>query len=336
MDRPIIISATSRGLQAKLRRLRESGVELSDVYHQQCLELKSLRHRSASVPPGNWVYFPWANRALHILAPVDYYVLRTMRNYPLISQATQRMLHNLDMAIAGLSVGSNIARSLVYAGIGRQIRLADADTLATSNLNRITGNLLDVGQNKAVILARQLWEIDPYLDLVIYEAGVQGYNLLDFLGGKHKPQVLFDEVDDLGLKVHLRLAARSSKTAYFMVTDNGHSAEIDVARFDQSPGEGGMQNAPFVELIDVAEGLQKSEKVVLSAKQETELINTLIDSSSRAPEMKLAAQLKLTGKIGGWPQLQAVAGVGASMAVYALREYVEGNLRSGKKVISLS
>lgn len=336
MDRPIILDSTLANTQARLKHLRQSGVELQDEYESQCLELRAITGRQKTFKSGNWVYFPWAKRAIHILAQRDYYQLRTLRNYPLISHQTQRRLQNLDIAIAGLSVGSNIVRSLVYAGIGRQIRLADDDTLATSNLNRITGNLLNVGQKKASILARQLWEIDPYLDLVIYVEGVQGHNLVDFLGGKHKPLILFDEVDDLGLKVHLRLAARAANIIYMMVTDNGHSAELDVVRFDQSSNEGGMKGVPLVSLESIASGLQHSEKVVLTAQQEQALINTLIDSSHRAPEMKLAAKLKLAGKIGGWPQLQAIAGVGASMAVYALRDYVEDKLRSGKKVISLS
>lgn len=337
MDRPVVLDLTKRRDLHRFKELRQSGIDLLDVYDAQRAELSELlRHSNHPISPGNWVYYPWKSQMIHLLAEPDYYQLRTLRNYPLIAHTTQTKLHHLTIGVAGLSVGSNVAKSLVYAGIGHEFRLADPDVLATSNLNRITGNLLDVGQNKTVILARQLWELDPYLDLALYEEGIHGGNLVEFFTAPPQLAVLFDEVDDLGLKVHLRLAARAARVVYCMVTDNGYSGELDVVRFDRSASEGGMQTAPRVDLGSIASALKMSEKIELSPQEEQALINSLIGSKHRAPEMQRAGELKLKRKISGWPQLQAVAGVGAAMAVYALCQYVDGKLESGKKVISLS
>ena len=42
---------------------------------------------------------------------------------------------------------------------------ADFDTLALSNLNRLSCGVADLGQNKAVVAARRLFEVDPYLEV---------------------------------------------------------------------------------------------------------------------------------------------------------------------------
>ena len=44
-----------------------------------------------------------------------------------------------------------------------EIRLADFDEIDLSNLNRVRTHLINIGINKAVIVAREIAEIDPYL-----------------------------------------------------------------------------------------------------------------------------------------------------------------------------
>ena len=74
--------------------------------------------------------------------------------------------------MAGLSVGSNVLSALVRHGIGRTFSLADHDNLATSNLNRTQGSLLDVGVPKCQLAARALWEVDPFATCVLYPQGL--------------------------------------------------------------------------------------------------------------------------------------------------------------------
>jgi molybdopterin/thiamine biosynthesis adenylyltransferase len=284
---------------------------------------------------GIWIYYPWRNTLIHILSSKDYFELRTARNYPLISKNIQKKLHSLKIGVAGLSVGSNIVRSLVYAGIGSVYHLADGDELALSNINRITGNLLNMGENKTEILARQLWEIDPFLVITMYPSGLSSENLMGFLYKDHKLDLVFDEVDDLSLKFYLKLAAYTLSIPYFMVTDNGFTAEIDAILFTSSKDSGGLELLPVVTMSDITNSLKFSEPIKLSPTEEQELINALISSEDRAVEMKSAAQLKLSQKIVGWPQLHAVANVGASLAVFSLIDFVSGTLKSGKKMLSL-
>ena len=56
--------------------------------------------------------------------------------------------------------------------VGGHFRLADFDELCVSNLNRLRAGVHQLGLNKAVITARALLEIDPYLNIAVEPAGV--------------------------------------------------------------------------------------------------------------------------------------------------------------------
>ena len=132
-----------------------------DIYALQVAELAEVRlpgepgqAREAFIAdsparePGVWSYYPWLDVALRTLEPEALFELRTNRNRNLITTSEQLALRNAQVAIAGLSVGSNVLAALVRHGIGRAFSLADHDTLATSNLNRTPSRLLDVGVPK--------------------------------------------------------------------------------------------------------------------------------------------------------------------------------------------
>ena len=62
--------------------------------------------------------------------------------------------------------------ALVRHGIGSTYSLADHDDLATSNLNRTQGSLIDVGVPKCQLAARAVWELDPFATCVLYAQGL--------------------------------------------------------------------------------------------------------------------------------------------------------------------
>ena len=67
-----------------------------------------------------------------------------------IPRAEQRRLAELRVGVVGLSVGHSTALTLALEGVGGELRLADFDTLALSNLNRLrTGLHVDGGGTAA-------------------------------------------------------------------------------------------------------------------------------------------------------------------------------------------
>jgi tRNA A37 threonylcarbamoyladenosine dehydratase len=55
--------------------------------------------------------------------------------------------------------------------------LADFDTLELTNLNRVPASVMDLGVNKAVVAARRIAEIDPYLRVIVQPDGITADNL---------------------------------------------------------------------------------------------------------------------------------------------------------------
>ena len=102
-----------------------------------------------------------------VLGPLGFRTLRLDRNRNLITADEQRRLGGLRIGVAGLSVGHVIAHTLVAEGLCGEIRLADFDTLELSNLNRIPATILDLGENKAVLAARRIAELEEVKRLLV-------------------------------------------------------------------------------------------------------------------------------------------------------------------------
>jgi len=69
--------------------------------------------------------------------------LRTARNKNFITAAEQKRYRNLKIGIMGMSVGSNVIWPLVASGGPKFLRIADADTIEISNLNRMLAPILE-------------------------------------------------------------------------------------------------------------------------------------------------------------------------------------------------
>ncbi|WP_314250767.1 ThiF family adenylyltransferase [Streptomyces kutzneri] len=84
----------------------------------------------------------------------------------------QRRLLGRRVGVIGLSVGGSAALTFAMEGIGGSFKLADFDCLSVSNLNRLRAGVHHLGLNKCVLAARQMLEIDPWLDIELYQGVV--------------------------------------------------------------------------------------------------------------------------------------------------------------------
>lgn len=178
---------------------------------------------------GIWWYFPWSKTLVHYLREPEHQEVRTARNRNIITTAEQKKLYNSSVAIAGMSVGSHPALTLAIMGVAKEFRLADWDEISASNLNRIRADVTHIGLNKCVYVTRQIYQINPYAKIYAYQEGVNEKNIIKFLKGSN---VLVEEVDNLAMKIKLRLAARKLKLPVVMVTDNGENVIADIERYD--------------------------------------------------------------------------------------------------------
>ena len=119
---------------------------------------------------GTWAFYPWSGRLVHVLPREESRFVRTDRNRNKITREEQQVLLGKRVAVIGLSVGNSAALTAAMEGVGGRFRLADFDRLGLSNLNRLRAGVHDLGVEKTVLCARQLFELDPYLDVEIWRA----------------------------------------------------------------------------------------------------------------------------------------------------------------------
>lgn len=261
----------------------------------------------------NWVTFPWLNRVVRYPAKPDHQSLRTWRNRDLVTADEQSRLLGIRVAVFGLSVGSNIVDQLSHSGIGGSFLIADKDRVSPSNLNRIRASMTDVGLKKTTVAGRKLAQTDPYIEQVHLPDGYVP-RVTDSLLEEYRPDLIFDEVDNLAIKAMIRRVAMRLRIPVIMVGDIGDRSVVDVERYDidenPTPFNGQIPKASYEQLLrdeirDPREILQ-----LLVALNGPENISERLFASATNPEL------------GGLPQLGATATAGAALADRIVRAIV--------------
>ena len=320
-SRPLVLDVGERSQREVLRVLREnSSLQIIDRFEEQHEQLSHVIPAPSSAllqERPRWVYYPWRRSVVRLLSSRGFSTLRLDRNRNKLTRAEQARLRTLRIGIVGLSAGHSIAHVLAMEGLAGEIRLADFDTIELANLNRIPASVLDLGINKAIVAARRIAEIDPYLRVVVVPEGVTRENLDEFLDGL---DVVIEECDSLDMKFLVREVARERRIPVIMETND--RGVLDVERFDLEP-----ERPIFHGLLG---DMDSSRLSGLTMAQKTPFIMRLIgplDASSRGA----ASMLEVGQTITGWPQLGSEVTLGAATAAAAVRRLgLGGDLPSGR------
>jgi nitroreductase len=260
---------------------------------------------------GAWVFYPWSGVLAHVLPADQFRFLRSVRNRYKITPADQEALRDKTIAVAGLSVGLSVTLTMALEGVGGRFRLADFDSLGLSNLNRLPGGVPDLGTNKAVLAARHLAELDPYLDVELFPAGVTDETLAAFLAPPL--DLLVEECDDLAMKVRLREEARKRRVPVLM--DTSDRGMLDVERFDREPERSLLHGLiGDVRAADL-EGLTTKEKIPFALR--------ILDDTRLTVELR-ASLAEVGHSIESWPQLGSAVMLGGAVAADAARRLLIG------------
>jgi hypothetical protein len=263
---------------------------------------------------GIWVWYPWSQRLVHVLPREEFRLVRTDRNRGKIERPQQRRLLERRIGIIGLSVGSSAAVTFALEGIGGAFRLADFDELGLSNLNRLRAGVHDLGVNKAVICARQMLEIDPYLDVEIYRDGLTEDNIAEFFTGGNGPiDLLVEECDTPWAKIAAREHARDLRIPVIM--DTNDRGMLDIERFDREPDRpllhGRLGDVKSAGMLD----LTRQDKI--------DLVLAMVDAGGISPQ--LAASFSELGRtLSSWPQLASGVALGGALVGEAARRILLG------------
>lgn len=347
MDKPILFNQEIDSEREKFIDFKTKNTDVSyiDTLGEQMHELSlvedpslithgSLDYNNTLIAPDNvgvWVYFPWKKTAVRILGIDKYPKLRLSRNHNLITPEEEIKLKESKIAVAGLNVGNPGAVCLALEGIGNLIKLADFDPLSVSNLNRFRASLCDLGVNKAVLSARQMFEINPFLNIEVYDNGIIPENMESFLISPNV-DLLIEETDNLKLKINIRNMAKKYKIPVLMVTGNGDNVLVDVERYDLDDSLSLLSGFLSEDLINK---IQSTEKGKGSFEERVILARDFMGSEYL--DSRLVDSFSSVGKtLVGIPQLAESSFLrGAVICHFAKKILLKENVLSGRYKILL-
>lgn len=276
---------------------------------------------------GSWVYFPWNGQLVHILAQSDFEALRTIRNRDLVTTDEQAKLFKFDAVAFGMSVGSAGALALGISGISRRIKLVDGAVISGSNLNRIMTGVSSVGQIKSTVIGRQIYEMNPY-STVEYFDKVTDQNISKIMGEPWPVQVAIDEIDDIEMKIRIRMEARKQKIPVIMATELGDTVMLDVERYDLEP------NRPLFH--GVIPGIEEVINKQLENHREWMKYAVKIIDPNNMPIKMQQSLMKIGSTIVTHPQLGSTVMITGGVLAFAVKSIALGHkLESGRYVVSL-
>jgi nitroreductase/molybdopterin/thiamine biosynthesis adenylyltransferase len=274
---------------------------------------------------GAWVFFPWSGRLVHILDEQEFIEVRTSANRNKLTTAEQAALAGKTVGILGLSVGNAVALTMALERSVGAIKLADFDALDISNLNRLRASVSDIGVNKAVLAARQIAELDPFLDVRVYEDGVDDVNIDEFFDGFPRVDLLVEEIDTPWVKILAREHARRRRIPVVMeASDRGL---LDIERFDVEPDR---------PLLHGLVGELSTEDLQVADRDERLAAIAVIVGVDGISDRAAASSVELDTTLSTWPQLAAEVNHGGAVVATAARAILLGqDVPSGRRNVDI-
>jgi len=338
--RPLYYRITNQNDQEQLNALiiNNPDILIYDTIASQLAELIKLNHpeqrltkeESAELVAkhingdtdqyGVWVYFPWSNKLVHTLDEDEFAQVRTSRNVYKITPEEIASLKNKKIGIIGLSVGQSIALTLAMERTCGELRLADFDEIELSNMNRIKVNIQDLGLNKSIVAARQIAELDPYINVICFTAGITLDTIDEFFTGAGKLDILVEECDGIDIKILARIKAK--ELGIPVVMDTNDKGMLDVERFDLEP-ERPIFHGKVAELEALNADELTDKLNTLTIPEKIGYLGKIIGFENLSEAMKRSVG-EMNKTIVGWPQLASAVTLGGAMITDVSRKILLG------------
>lgn len=139
-------------------------------------------------------------------------------------------LRKKRVAYGGAGVGGSLLEGAVRAGV-QKIKVADGGLISYHDMNRVQDpDVTTVGENHAADVTKRIYKANPYIDAecIMQNLSIDGkpntYEIRKFLEGS---DIVFEEVDNLAIKIAIREIARDMGIPVIMATDVKMGTIID-------------------------------------------------------------------------------------------------------------
>ena len=186
----------------------------------------------------------------------EYFAEAFSRNIGLLTEDEQKQLAGARIAIPGMGgVGGVHLVTLIRSGIGK-FRIADFDIYEPVNINRQFGaRVPDFGKPKIEVMKEQALSINPYIELDLFDKGIDESNIDLFL---ENVDVVIDGLDFFSFDIRRLLFKKAAEKGIYTITAGpmGYSSAMLVF----SP-----RGMGFDEYFNITEGMESNEKYLLFA-----------------------------------------------------------------------
>lgn len=308
-----LTAATIFGLNERLTlsalspQVDANGLTLRERFNEEWVKYAAALEEDALLSYGYFAYFPGRDHLVHFSDPYWHKVVAVASSSTLLTDPDFKLkwnevrdiLSKTVVAVAGCSVGSNIIHNIMMDMRPDNIKIADKVPYKMENINRVRlgywdmvksnaqrQNAFEVGlRNKAQVIADQIYSIDPFVNVYVYDDGVSGQNAENFFDGDEsepKIDIIVEEIDDPQSKIFIRQEARKRRIPLIMASDMGSMVQVEVLRYDldQSlPLTFGVSDERLIKSVDdlVASGTDR--------KQFFKFVDTLIGADYRQDEL---------------------------------------------------
>lgn len=337
-----LIEATFFGLNERLTLaatspvIDEQGTTLRDLFNDEWEKYNEAVEQSNGLPVnyGYYAYYPHENELVVCAPPYWHKIVSVASSSKLIADSERKMswkqireiFETTTVAIAGCSVGSNIAHLVAMDLRPNHLKVADKSLYKMENINRVRLGYRDIVknnaergenfhlplQNKAEITARQIQSIDPFMNIHVYPEGVHEGNSVHFFDGEGdepKIDIIVEEVDDPRVKIFLRQEARKRRVPLLMVTDIGSCVQLDILRYDLDanlPLTFGTSDEKLLEMMEAVYANPGNKKAffdfvdaLIGMDYHCDELQDILEGKSEIPTSTLIPQLGSTAAMAG-------------------------------------
>lgn len=342
LNERLTMAATSPVIDKDGQTLREKFNSEWEKYSEKLSEIEGNR-----LDYGFYAYYEERNDLVRFCPSFWHHVVSVASSSKLLADPKnsltwaeiRNVFENTTIAVAGCSVGSSVINAAVMDLRPENLKIADKSVYKMENINRVRlayyemvknqaqrSSAVDMSlKNKAKVVADQLYSIDPFLNVYVYDEGINAGNIESFLGegeGEPKTNVVVEEVDDPRIKIFIREEARKKGLPVLMVTDIGSAVQLDVLRYDKD------KNLPLSWGVSDEVLKEKMEKVYEQAgnkKAFFEFVDALIGTDYRQGELNEIIEERVeipTSTI--IPQLGSTVAMAGAIAAESIARIVLG------------
>jgi len=285
----------------------DSGLTLREKFNEEWMNYGQALEDDNLLSYGWFAYYPERNHLVHFCDPYWHKVVAVASSSTLLSDANFKLkwkevrdiFSKTVIGVAGCSVGSNIIHNIMMDMRPDNIKIADKVPYKMENINRVRlgywdmvksnaarAGIMDVGlKNKAHVVADQIYSIDPFVNVYVYDEGLNMDNIDQFFGGnasEPKLDIIVEEIDDPQSKLFIRQEAKKRRVPLIMASDMGSMVQVEVSRYDldtDCPLTYGVSDSDFINSVEEISKSGTDRKLFFS------FVDTLIGKDYRQDEL---------------------------------------------------